>query len=83
MLTPAQAAGVTRGVLAVSFAILAVFNILPGAEASWSAWLSDHPVLGDISNQLRDAMITANAVSDQAQDDTSPNHPPPGGHQAA
>ena len=59
MLTPAQAAGVTRGVLAVSFAILAVFNILPGAEASWSAWLSDHPVLGDISNQALGLALAA------------------------
>ena len=56
-----------------------------GAASRTNTILMPHSpgALGDISNQLRDAMITANAVSDQAQDDTSPNHPSPGGHQAA
>ena len=56
-----------------------------GAASRTNTILMPHSpgALGDISAQLRNAMITANAASEGGQEETLPAHPYPGGHTAA
>ena len=56
-----------------------------GAASRTNTILMPHSpgALGDISGQLRNAMIAANAASDAGHDDSPPRVPTPGGHPAS